>query len=153
MDTEVFLRLPKGVNIVDVNDSNRSTDNELVLRLWKSLYGLKQAGQLWNQELDRFFISIGFKRCDAETCLYARHDSTTGNFVLVLSEVNDSVVTGNDDDFIQHFRDGLIDSFASKNDDGTNNNKSITWKPLSSFLGLAINYDAEAGVLSMNIKT
>ena len=33
MDTEVFLRLPKGVNIVGVNDPNRSTDNGLVIRL------------------------------------------------------------------------------------------------------------------------
>ena len=87
-------------------DPNRSTKNGLVLRLWKSPYALKkQAGQLWNQELGRFFISIGFKRCDAETCLSARHDSTTGKFVLalVLSEVGDLVVTGNDDGYIQIF--------------------------------------------------
>ena len=92
MDTEVFLRLPKGSNVVDINDL------QSLYQQWSSappveflipcLYGLKQAGQLWNQELDRFFTSIGFKRCDAETCLYARHDPATGKFALVLSEVD-----------------------------------------------------------------
>ena len=48
------------------------------------------------------------------------HDPTTCKFVLVLSEVGDLVVNGNDDAYIQHFRDGLVSSFASKNDDGTN---------------------------------
>ena len=89
MDTEVFLRLPKGVNIVDVNDASKSTSNGLVLRLWKSLYGLKQSPQLWNQELDKFFNKIGFKRADAEACLYYRYDPTSGKFALILSEVDD----------------------------------------------------------------
>ena len=114
---------------------------------------MKQSGRLWNQELGRFFTSIGFKRCDAETCQYARFDKATGKFVLVLSEVDDLVATGNDDAYINHFRDSLIKSFASKNDDGTANKKSIAREVLSSFLGIDIKYDIGNGVLSMNIKS
>ena len=152
MDTEVFLRLPKGVNIVDVNDASKSTSNGLVLRLWKSLYGLKQSPQLWNQELDKFFNKIGFKRADAEACLYYRYDPTSGKFALVLSEVDDLVVSGNDSEYIAHFRNCLIKSFASKDDDGKPDKASIAWEPIESFLGIKIKYDVEKGILTMNIK-
>jgi len=138
IDTEMFLKLPKGVNIVDVNDASRSTACGWVLRLWRSLYGLKQSPQLWNQKLDKFFTDIGFKRADAETCLYKRFDPTTGKFVLVLCEVDDLVVTGNDNKYIEHFRQCLVDSFATKRDDGTLDEKSIAWEPIKSFLGIDI---------------
>ena len=67
-------KTPKGVNIVDTHDSSIPTDNGHVLRLLRSLYGLKQSPQLWNQELHRFFESRNHKRADAETCLYYKRN-------------------------------------------------------------------------------
>ena len=151
IDTEMFLKLPKGVNIVDVNDPSKSTLNGYVLRLLRSLYGLKQSPQLWNQELDRFFNRSGFTRADAETCLYHRYDKSTGKFVVVLSEVDDLVVTGNDTKMIEHFRACLINSFASTTDDGSKDENSIAWEPISSFLGIDIKYDLKEGKLRMNV--
>ena len=72
--------------------------------------------------------------------------------MLVLSEVDDLVVTGNDDAFIQHFRESLIKSYASKTSDGKVDEKSIAWEPLSSFLGIKIAYNLEKGVLTMSVK-
>jgi hypothetical protein len=35
-----------------------SNQNQLVMRLNKSLYGLKQAGRLWNQMLNEYLIKV-----------------------------------------------------------------------------------------------
>ena len=140
------------MNIVDTHDSSISTDNGHVLRLLRSLYGLKQSPQLWNQELHRFFESCNHKRADAETCLYYKRNPQTGTFVIVLSEVDDLVVTGNDQKMIMEFHESLIAAFASKNDDGSVNRESIAWEPISSFLGIDILYDRTKGILTMNVK-
>ena len=149
----MYMKLPKGINVVDVNNPRRSTLNGLALRLLRSLYGLKQSPQLWNQELDRFFRNIGFKRADAETSLYYSYNKVNGKFVIVLSEVDDLVVTGNDDAMIEAFHYSLIKSFGTAKDDGTKDAKSIAWEPISSFLGIDIDYDMKAGTLAMNVKS
>jgi hypothetical protein len=65
----------------------------------RSLYGLKQAGQLWNKELNNFLTELGFQRCDCDSCLYR---FVEGNrFVLLASEVDDLVITGNHDEQIE----------------------------------------------------
>ena len=152
MDTEMYMTLPKGVNLVDVNDPSKSTLTGYVIRLLRSLYGLKQSPQLWNKELDRFFTKYNFHRADAETSLYYRTNKATGKFVIVLSEVDDLVVTGNCDKMINEFRTALIGSFASKSDDGKSDPSSIAWENIKSFLGIDINYDKSKGIMSFNVK-
>ena len=44
LDEEIYMEQPKG--FVDGND--------MVCKLGKSLYGLKQSARLWNQKLDRY---------------------------------------------------------------------------------------------------
>ncbi len=44
LDVPVYMELPAGVNPVDVTDGNQ---RRYVLKLNKSLYGLKQAGYNW----------------------------------------------------------------------------------------------------------
>jgi hypothetical protein len=44
-----------------------------VWQLIKSIYGLKQAAQLWNQTLHEAMTNIGLKRSPADTGLYIRN--------------------------------------------------------------------------------
>lgn len=39
------------------------TKDKLVLKLKKSLYGLKQAGRLWSELLHAKLVAVGFIRC------------------------------------------------------------------------------------------
>jgi hypothetical protein len=48
LDVPVYMELPVGVNPIDVSDENRRC---YVLKLNKSLYGLKQAGYNWFEKL------------------------------------------------------------------------------------------------------
>jgi len=42
----------------------------LVCKLLRSLYGLKQAARIWNQKIHAFLLKIGFIRSSADPCLY-----------------------------------------------------------------------------------
>ena len=53
---EIYVRQPKGFEIPNSKGK--------VLRLRRSLYGLKQAGHLWNKEIDSYLIGMGFRHCD-----------------------------------------------------------------------------------------
>uniref|UniRef100_A0AAV1UE51 Reverse transcriptase Ty1/copia-type domain-containing protein n=1 Tax=Peronospora matthiolae TaxID=2874970 RepID=A0AAV1UE51_9STRA len=43
---------------------------ELALEVWKSLYGLKQAGRLWSQLLHTKRSAAAFRCCESDMCLY-----------------------------------------------------------------------------------
>ena len=61
IDEDLYMRAPPGVN-------NRG--GELVCKLRRSLYGLKQAGREWAQLLSSFLVSWGFVRSTIDVCLY-----------------------------------------------------------------------------------
>ena len=100
MDTNAFVEWPKGITVKQLigerGKPHRGKANSRALRLVRSLYGLKQAGQLWNKELNNFLVELGFQRCDCDSCLYRFIESS--RFVLLASEVDDLVITGNHDE-------------------------------------------------------
>ena len=65
IDTELYVEQPKGYEHKD--DEN---DKELVCKLKKGLYGIKQAARLWNRQIDKYFQDNDFKRCEADPCIY-----------------------------------------------------------------------------------
>jgi hypothetical protein len=58
-------------------------------RLLKSLYGLKQAPRNWNKLLNEFILSLGFKRCLQDTCLYVM---MRGGYVVLLAVFVDDIL-------------------------------------------------------------
>jgi Reverse transcriptase (RNA-dependent DNA polymerase) len=44
----------------------------MVLRLKKTLYGLKQALRVWNTRVDNYFKENDFKQCPFETVIYIK---------------------------------------------------------------------------------
>lgn len=59
---EIYVTQPIGFNDPAKPDH--------VCRLNKSLYGLKQAPRVWNETLDAFLSSAGFKKCTSDPCIY-----------------------------------------------------------------------------------
>ena len=60
--TVVYIRQPQGF----VKDGRE----DWWLKLNVALYGLPQAGQLWNGVFNKFLLSIGFTRNLADPCIY-----------------------------------------------------------------------------------
>ena len=109
-----------------------------IVKLVRSLYGLRAAPQHFNKVLVSFMEKHGFKQCAADTCLFSK--KTDGGWVLVASEVDDLLITGTDQTAIDDFKSALVESF-----------KITDYAPVNSFLGINIHYKPEEGELSMDV--
>jgi hypothetical protein len=54
-----------------------------VWKLVKSLYGLKQAGRMWNWEMHEAMVEWGFRRLLCEWCVYVRVENGVTNLVAI----------------------------------------------------------------------
>ena len=103
------------------------------------MYGLKQAGQLWNKELNNFLTELGFQRCGCGSCLYRFVE--VNRFVLLASEVDDRVITGNHDEQIEKLHVALKERYGVSE-----------WGPVESFLGINCKQDLEVGTFEMEVR-
>ena len=143
VDTEIFVKLPKGISILTIDEyGNRVTLEKAgkVLQLLKSLYGLKQAGQIWNKELTEYLESIGFTRCASESSVFCKRGDD-GLFTIVLTEVDDLIITSTQTMGMDDIEKSFKDKWNVKD-----------WGPLESYLGMRIVYDKEAGILSVDVE-
>jgi len=65
---------------------------QLVCKLKKSLYGLKQALRQWYLKFNKFMISSGFTRLEADHCCYSKWFENS--YIMLLLYVNDMLVVG-----------------------------------------------------------
>ena len=63
-----------------------------IVLLNKALYGLKQAPRLWNQNLDDYLRSIGYKPSPFDPALYLKHDSDGRVLAMVGVYVDDLTI-------------------------------------------------------------
>jgi hypothetical protein len=88
---ELYLELPNGFKgksndfgnlITPLDDPNTGQDSTEVLRLIKGLYGLKQSGLYWNEEIESKLLSqLGLIQTTSDKCLYY---ISNGNLILIL---------------------------------------------------------------------
>ena len=60
LDEDVFMRLPRGCGRLSGK----------VVRLNKSVYGLKQASRSWHAHLTTCLKTLGFQQCLADACVF-----------------------------------------------------------------------------------
>lgn len=72
LDEEIYMAQPDGF---------KSSDK--VLRLRKSLYGLKQAARSWNTMLKECLTKIKFTQSNADNCLFIKKDGTNTCYIVV----------------------------------------------------------------------
>jgi hypothetical protein len=68
--------------------------HNLVCKLQKSLYGLKQANRQWNSKLIDALLHIGFNQSFVDHSLFVKKTSTS--FTTLLVYVDDIVLAGTD---------------------------------------------------------
>ena len=83
---------------------------KMVCKLLRSLYGLKQASRVWNMQLHEFLIKIGFKRSNADTCLYVNVEIS----IFITIWVDDILIAGKDAQNIAKVKKQLGDQFNVK---------------------------------------
>ena len=84
----------------------------LVCRLNKSLYNLKQASRCWYKRFDSFIISLGYNKLSSNHCThYKRFEE---DFIILLLYVDDMLVVGPNKDQIQELKTQLAREFDMK---------------------------------------
>jgi hypothetical protein len=85
---------------------------ELVYKLKKSLYGMKQSPRMWYQKFDTYILGLGFVRSRADHCVYSKQ---VGNrFIYVVLYVDDMLLVGNNMDVIKEVKSQLSSKFDMK---------------------------------------
>ena len=129
MEEEIYMKRSEGF-IVKGN-------NELVCKLKKSLYGLKQSPRMWYQKFDRYILGLGFVRSKADHCVYSKQ--VGDNFINIVLYVDDMLLIGNNKDVIKEVKSQLSSKFDMKYLDAAN-----------FILGMEIRRDRANKMISLN---
>jgi hypothetical protein len=104
IDREKYVSIPQGLD---------ADPKKLACRLKKALYGLDIAPICFNRELNSFLESLGFTRNPREPCIYTRKEG--GLITLLLTFVDDLVLTGNDTAGMNRILEALSKRYEIKN--------------------------------------
>jgi hypothetical protein len=90
----------------------KSPDTSMhVLRLIKTLYGLKQSGHHWYQKLSSIFKSLGFMQCSVDQAIYFKVVVTKGKLTIVVVHVDDCTIIANTIRLINELKASLSKHF------------------------------------------
>ena len=98
LEEEIYMKQPEGFEV---------GGSDYVCKLQKSLYGLKQAGRVWNKLLHSVLSSMGFQRAQSDHGLYIYHKDKVQIFVPVF--VDDITLAGKDSSIL----DSIIKELSS----------------------------------------
>jgi phosphoribosyl-AMP cyclohydrolase len=104
MEEEIYMKQPEGFVV--------KGKKELVCKLKKSLYGLKQSPKMWYQKFDTYILGLGFVRSRVDHYVYSKQ---VGNhFIYVVMYVDDMLLVGNNMDVIKEVKSQLSSKFDMK---------------------------------------
>ena len=104
LEEEVYMKLPPG--------HPQSQDPDMVCKLHKAIYGLKQSSRAWYAKLSSVLGEVGFRRSNDDSSLFVRIGSTSKLVVLIY--VDDLIVTGDNVEEINILKNSLRRKFAIK---------------------------------------
>ncbi|SGY11774.1 BQ5605_C011g06268 [Microbotryum silenes-dioicae] len=73
LEEEIYMQVPTGIEGYEGK----------CLRLHRSIYGLKQAGRVWNDTINATLASLGYRRLACDECIY-RHEDAGGDHYIAL---------------------------------------------------------------------
>lgn len=131
LSEDVYMKQPEG--FVSENYPDR------VLKLKKSLYGLKQSGREWNAKLDAVLRKLGFTPCVSEPCLYVRNENGKLNFIAVY--VDDFIFACSCKNDLQKIKNAIAKEF-----------EVVDGGELKYFLGIEVEREGETGSITLGHK-
>lgn len=102
LEEVVYMEQPQGFEEGD--------KRELVCKLNKSLYGLKQSGNKWNKCLNEILTKkLGFRRLKTESCIYVKGSGK--ELVILAVYVDDILIFASDKNIISEIKSKIKDEF------------------------------------------
>ena len=102
LDCDIFVKPPDGF----------MENPNMVWKLKKSLYGLKQSGRMWNTLLNKFLTKEGFVRSMSDPCLYTYFDGK--DTVNLIVWVDDLLIAASNQLLLDKFKSVLSQNFKMK---------------------------------------
>ena len=99
LEEDIYMYPPPGMDVPDGK----------VLKLMKSIYGLKQAGLNWYKCCTNFMLDMGFTRLISDPCIFKKQ--INGRIMLIAMYVDDIIIASTSDTDIQQFKDHLSKKF------------------------------------------
>ena len=103
---DIYMRQPQGFIQQGRNDQN------LVFKLHRSLYGLKQSAFNWNTTISTYFKELGFLATPADHCVFSAEKGDT--IVIIVLYVDDLLITGNQDSALNTVKGQISSRFKMK---------------------------------------
>ncbi len=88
------------------------THPNLVYRLKKTLYGLKQTPRAWSDKIGQYLLTSGFQTSNVDYSLYVK--KTNREIVIIVIYVDDLIITRNSDADIFDLKKLLKQMFEMK---------------------------------------
>ena len=88
MDYQVFMMMPPGF------EKQGPNGEKIICKLVKGLYGTKQAGRMWYQNLIQYLKELGFKMIESDKCVMVLKgpESSNGSPAMIAIYVDDCIV-------------------------------------------------------------
>ncbi len=118
-DVPVYMELPAGINPTNVLDGDW---RRYILKLKKSLYGLKQAGYNWFEKLRKGLITCNFIQSQVDKCVFFQKDC------IVLMYIHNCIILGK----------AIVDAVISSLKGGNENFDLVDQGSIDKYLGLLI---------------
>lgn len=122
LEEDIYLIPPEGINVPD----------DVVCKLNKSLYGLKQSSRNWNLTFNNFIKSFGFIQNRADSCVYKCKYKDT--FTLLLIYVDDGLILSDSEEIMDEILHYLKGTFE------------ITIHKPSCFVGIEIIHEEDGSI-------
>jgi len=129
LEEEIYMDQPEGFIVPGKED--------LVCKLKRFLYGLKQSPRQWYKRFDSFMLSHGFKRSEFDSCVYIKF--VNGSPIYLLLYVDDMLIAAKSKKDIAALKSQLSSEFEMK-DLGA----------AKKILGMEITRDKNSGLLFLS---
>lgn len=104
LDDEVYMQQPKGFEC--------QGKEELVCKLNKSIYGLKQSPRCWNSTLDTYLKEIQFTQTTSDPCIY--YQKTGQDMMFIGVYVDDIILAARNEKQLKRIKEKLSNKFNIK---------------------------------------
>lgn len=131
IDEEIYLAQPEGF------EKTSETREQLVCKLKKSLYGLKQSGRNWYKQLNDHLEQNNFERNKSDHCVYRKQIGNES--IVVIIWVDDLIIAASNNELLNGFKDTMKAKFSMKD-----------LGKISYFLG--IQFEQKEGEITMDQK-
>ena len=105
LEEEVYMKIPPGYGAT--NEGN------MVCKLKKAIYGLKQSPRAWFGRFTQAMVSLGYRQSQGDHILFINH-SQDGKLILLLVYINGMIIAGDDEIEKQTLRERLAAQFEMR---------------------------------------